>query len=50
MKTDPSDTGGLFVGRRPGTRPVKYRRLPELKKTVADLQRRLEALEGRLKA
>ena len=29
MKTDPSDTGGLFVGRRPGTRPIKYRRLPE---------------------
>ena len=27
-----------------------FRRLPELKKTVADLQRRLEALEGRLKA
>ncbi len=29
MKTDPTDTGGLFVGRRPGTRPVKYRELPE---------------------
>ena len=29
MKTDPTDTGGLFVGRRPGTRPIKYRRLPE---------------------
>lgn len=29
MRTDPSDTGGLFVGRRPGTRPVKYRGLPE---------------------
>ena len=29
MKTDPTDTGGLFVGRRPGTRPVKYRALPE---------------------
>jgi hypothetical protein len=22
---DPSDTGGLFVGRRPGSRPVRYR-------------------------
>ena len=31
MKTDPTDTGGLFVGRRPGTRPVKYRHLPEFK-------------------
>jgi hypothetical protein len=29
MRTDPSDTGGLFVGRRPGTAPVKYRELPE---------------------
>jgi hypothetical protein len=29
MKTDPTDTGGLFVGRRPGTRPIKYRSLPE---------------------
>ena len=31
MKSDPTDTGGLFVGRRPGTRPVKYRRLPDFK-------------------
>ena len=30
MRSDPSDTGGLFVGRRPGTRPVKYRSIPEL--------------------
>ena len=22
---DPTDTGGLFIGRRPGTRPVRYR-------------------------
>src|SRR5215216_6177061 len=22
---DPTDTGGLFVGRRPGTRPVRFR-------------------------
>jgi hypothetical protein len=29
MRTDPSDTGGLFVGRRPGTRPIKYRGIPE---------------------
>ena len=29
MRTDPSETGGLFVGRRPGTRPVKYREVPE---------------------
>jgi len=29
MRTDPSDTGGLFVGRRPGTAPVHYRALPQ---------------------
>src|SRR5882762_2378789 len=29
MRTDPTDTGGLFVGRRPGTRPVRYRDAPE---------------------
>jgi hypothetical protein len=28
MRSDPTDTGGLFVGRRPGTRPVRYRALP----------------------
>jgi hypothetical protein len=28
VRTDPTDTGGLFVSRRPGTRPVKYRELP----------------------
>src|SRR5437588_81819 len=29
MRTDPSDNGGLFVGRRPGTAPVHYRGVPE---------------------
>jgi hypothetical protein len=29
MRTDPTDTGGLFVTRRPGTRPTQYRTLPE---------------------
>jgi hypothetical protein len=29
VRTDPTDTGGLFVGRRPGTAPVRYRSLPE---------------------
>jgi hypothetical protein len=28
MRTDPSDTGGLFVTRRPGTRPIHYRTPP----------------------
>jgi hypothetical protein len=29
VRTDPSDTGGLFVGRRPGTAPVRFRALPQ---------------------
>ncbi len=29
MNSDPSDNGGLFVGRRPGTAPVHFRALPE---------------------
>ncbi len=28
-RNDPTDTGGLFIGRRPGTRPLKYRVDPE---------------------
>ena len=29
MRTDPSDNGGLFVGRRPGTAPIHFRTLPQ---------------------
>jgi hypothetical protein len=29
VRTDPTDNGGLFVGRRPGTAPVHYRGVPE---------------------
>jgi hypothetical protein len=29
VRTDPTDNGGLFLGRRPGTAPTKYRALPE---------------------
>ena len=29
MRTEPSDYGGLFVGRRPGTAPVHFRTVPE---------------------
>ena len=29
MRTDPTDNGGLFVGRRPGTAPVRYRDDPQ---------------------
>jgi hypothetical protein len=28
-RNDPTDTGGLFIGRRPGTGPVHYRGEPE---------------------
>lgn len=33
---DPTDTGGLFIGRRPGTAPLRYRARP----TEATLRRR----------
>ena len=29
MRTDPTDNGGLFIGRRPGTAPIRYRVAPE---------------------
>jgi len=29
MRTDPTENGGLFVGRRPGTAPIRFRTLPE---------------------
>jgi hypothetical protein len=29
VRTDPTDNGGLFIGRRPGTQPVRYGRLPQ---------------------
>ncbi|MHB1537524.1 MAG: hypothetical protein ACYCUM_01350 [Solirubrobacteraceae bacterium] len=29
MRSDPNETGGLFVGRRPGTAPVHFRETPE---------------------
>jgi hypothetical protein len=30
VRTDPTDNGGLFVGRRPGTAPLHYRELPDV--------------------
>jgi hypothetical protein len=29
VRNDPSDSGGLFVGRRPGTAPTRFRELPK---------------------
>ena len=28
-RNDPTDTGGLFIGRRPGTAPLRYRGAPQ---------------------
>ncbi|HST55156.1 MAG TPA: hypothetical protein VLJ42_04575 [Solirubrobacteraceae bacterium] len=39
MRSDPSDNGGLFVGRRPGTAPVRFRALP---KRGSDSRQRLD--------
>lgn len=41
MRTDPSDTGGLFISRRPGTRPIQYRTPPP---RGDDRQRRRDTL------
>jgi hypothetical protein len=42
MHSDPSDNGGLFVGRRPGTAPVHYRTLPQRGSTARQrIDRRL---------
>jgi hypothetical protein len=38
---DPTDTGGLFVGRRPGTAPLKYRAQPV---TAGDARRTADRL------
>jgi hypothetical protein len=41
MRSDPSDTGGLFIGRRPGTAPIRFRALPE---RGSESRQRLDAL------
>jgi hypothetical protein len=41
VRTDPTDTGGLFIRRRPGTAPVRYRTPPE---RGSDRQRRADRL------
>lgn len=40
-RNDPTDTGGLFIGRRPGTAPVRYRAPPARGGAV---RRRVDAL------
>jgi len=44
MRTDPIDNGGLFIGRRPGTRPIKYRSLPEYRSPLRQRTDRLFAV------
>jgi hypothetical protein len=39
MRSDPSETGGLFVGRRPGTAPTHYRTQP---KRGGELRQRID--------
>jgi hypothetical protein len=48
MRSDPSENGGLFVGRRPGTAPVRFRELP--KRGSALRQRFDDSLAGLLVA
>jgi hypothetical protein len=45
MRSDPSDNGGLFVGRRPGTAPVRFRVLP---KRSGEGRQRLDGYIARL--
>jgi len=40
MRSDPSENGGLFVGRRPGTAPVRFRDAPE---RGGELRQRIDA-------
>ena len=38
-RNDPTDTGGLFIGRRPGTAPLRYRERPV---TAGEARQRLD--------
>jgi hypothetical protein len=38
---DPTETGGLFIGRRPGTAPLRYKKRPERPR---GMRRRLDAV------
>lgn len=45
MRTDPTDNGGLFVGRRPGTAPTRYKAPPE---PSSEARRRFDGLVAAL--
>src|SRR5690349_2589136 len=40
-RNDPTDTGGLFIGRRPGTAPLHYRGTPQ---AGGERRRRLDSI------
>jgi hypothetical protein len=40
MRSDPSESGGLFIGRRPGTAPVRFRKLP---RRGSEVRQRIDA-------
>jgi hypothetical protein len=48
MRSDPTETGGLFVGRRPGTAPIHFRSPPQLGSNAR--QRADDSLAGLLLA
>jgi hypothetical protein len=48
VRTDPTDNGGLFIGRRPGTAPIRYRAVP--KRGTLSRQRRDDALASAILA
>jgi hypothetical protein len=45
MRTDPAETGGLFIGRRHGTRPVHYRQVPQFR---GEARQRIDAVAAAL--
>ena len=44
-RNDPTDTGGLFIGRRPGTAPLKYKVTPE---RAGDRRQRVDSMLANL--
>jgi hypothetical protein len=44
-RNDPTDTGGLFIGRRPGTAPLKYKGTP---KRAGDRRQRMDGTMANL--
>ena len=45
-RNDPTDTGGLFIGRRPGTAPLRYKADPERGRRAAPPDRRAAGRRG----